>query len=98
MTPAAAEQPQQQASAVRIASATSPWPFPMHAIPLPDDGPRASPLVRSVYRAVELLATAALVVLTAPVMLLVALIIKLDSPGPALFWHRRMGRGTIRRG
>ena len=98
MTPAAAAQPREQASAVRIASATSPWPFPMHAIPLPDDGPRESPLVRSVYRAVELLATAALVVLTAPVMLLVAVIIKLDSPGPALFWHRRMGRGILRRG
>jgi lipopolysaccharide/colanic/teichoic acid biosynthesis glycosyltransferase len=70
----------------------------MHAIPVPEDGTREWPLVRAAYRIVELLATAAVVFVTTPVMLLVALIIKFDSPGPALFWHRRMGRGTMRPG
>jgi lipopolysaccharide/colanic/teichoic acid biosynthesis glycosyltransferase len=70
----------------------------MHAIPLPEDDRRESPLVRGVYRVCELVATATLVAFAAPVMLVVALIIRLDSPGPALFWHRRMGLGTTRKG
>ena len=99
MTPATAQHARaKRRSPTRIVSATSPWPFPMQVIPLPEDGPRESAVARSVYRAAELLAAATLVVLTAPIMLLVALIIKLDSPGPALFWHRRMGKSTIKRG
>jgi lipopolysaccharide/colanic/teichoic acid biosynthesis glycosyltransferase len=98
MKPATIEQRRERASALRIATATSPWPFPMHAIPVPADVPRESPIVRGLYRLVELIASVTLIVVTAPLMLLAALIIKLDSPGPVLFWHRRMGRSTIRRG
>ncbi len=44
-------------------------------------------------RALDLVATVALVLLLAPVLLLIALIIKLDSPGPVLFRQQRVGRG-----
>jgi len=45
-------------------------------------------------RGLDLLIAAALLVLLAPVMLLVAIAIRLDSPGPALFRQRRIGRGS----
>jgi lipopolysaccharide/colanic/teichoic acid biosynthesis glycosyltransferase len=44
-------------------------------------------------RALDLVATVALVLLLAPLLLLLALIIKLDSPGPVLFRQPRVGRG-----
>ena len=43
-------------------------------------------------RALDLIATVALLVLLAPFILLIALIIKLDSPGPVLFRQQRVGR------
>ena len=44
-------------------------------------------------RGLDLVATVALVLLLAPLLLLIALIIKLDSPGPVLFRQQRVGRG-----
>ena len=44
-------------------------------------------------RALDLVATLGLVVLLTPLLLLLALIIKLDSPGPVLFRQPRVGRG-----
>jgi lipopolysaccharide/colanic/teichoic acid biosynthesis glycosyltransferase len=44
-------------------------------------------------RALDLVATVALVLLLAPLLLLIALIVKLDSPGPVLFRQQRVGRG-----
>ena len=43
-------------------------------------------------RALDLVATVVLLVLLAPLLLLIALIIKLDSPGPVLFRQQRVGR------
>ncbi len=54
--------------------------------PLPD--PRSLP-----RRILERALAAAVLVITFPVMLLVALAIRLDSPGPALFRQKRVGRG-----
>jgi|HubBroStandDraft_3_1064219.scaffolds.fasta_scaffold28925_2 lipopolysaccharide/colanic/teichoic acid biosynthesis glycosyltransferase len=54
----------------------------LHTIP--------TPLYRDVMD--RTLALIALVV-TAPIMLLIALIIRLDSPGPALFRQKRIGQG-----
>lgn len=47
---------------------------------------------RAVKRAVDLAGAGALLVLTAPVMALVALAIRLTSPGPILYRQERLGR------
>lgn len=43
-------------------------------------------------RALDVVGSASLLVACMPIMLLVALAIRLKSPGPVLFCHRRMGR------
>lgn len=44
-------------------------------------------------RAFEIAVASLAIVLTLPVMLLIALLIKLDSPGPVLFFQTRIGKG-----
>lgn len=44
------------------------------------------------YRFIEILSGAAALVISFPVMLAVALLIKLDSPGPVLFFQRRLAK------
>jgi lipopolysaccharide/colanic/teichoic acid biosynthesis glycosyltransferase len=51
---------------------------------------------RCVKRTVDVLGALALLVLTAPLMLLIAVVVKLDSRGPLLFRHERIGRGGRR--
>ncbi len=48
----------------------------------------------SAKRALDLLGAAALLLLLAPLFAVVALLIKLDSPGPVLFRQERVGRGA----
>jgi len=49
-------------------------------------------LARALWRAFEIVSSAAALVLSIPVLLLLAIIIRLDSPGPALFRQIRLGR------
>jgi len=49
-------------------------------------------LYEVIKRIVDLLAASAGLVLTAPLMLLTAIAIKLESPGPILFRHMRLGK------
>jgi lipopolysaccharide/colanic/teichoic acid biosynthesis glycosyltransferase len=51
-----------------------------------------APAVPRLERAVEIVVAGTLFVLTLPLMLLVAIIVKLDSPGPAVFHQIRLGR------
>jgi lipopolysaccharide/colanic/teichoic acid biosynthesis glycosyltransferase len=44
-------------------------------------------------RAFDFVAAFLGLILLAPLLLVVALLIKLDSPGPALFWQERIGKG-----
>ena len=44
-------------------------------------------------RAFDILCSAALIVFLAPVLLVVAIAVRLTSPGPVLFWSDRVGRG-----
>ena len=53
---------------------------------------RISPSSRLLKRAVDYVVALAMLVLLAPLMLLIALAVRLDSPGPALFRQRRLGR------
>jgi len=46
---------------------------------------------RILYRLVEVVVSVATLIVTLPVMFIIAAIIKLDSPGPALFFQRRLG-------
>jgi exopolysaccharide biosynthesis polyprenyl glycosylphosphotransferase len=65
---------------------------------LPEDwlatsGPRNSLLDAAARRGLDLAASLSLVLLTLPVLLLTALAIKLDSPGPVFYRQERVGRG-----
>ena len=55
--------------------------------------PRSS---RMLKRAMDVAGAAVLLVLAAPVLVLAALAVKVDSPGPVLFWQERVGRGGRR--
>jgi sugar transferase (PEP-CTERM system associated) len=55
------------------------------------DGFRVSRFILSYKRAASLVLSVVGLILAAPVMLLVAIAIKLDSPGPAIFRQKRVG-------
>jgi undecaprenyl-phosphate galactose phosphotransferase len=48
---------------------------------------------RVLKRAIDLCLGVVLAIITLPTMILIALFITLDSPGPVLYVHRRVGRG-----
>ncbi len=56
--------------------------------------PRPAGLYGAAKRAVDLLVAGALLLVLAPLLLLVAITIRVDSTGPALFRQRRVGRGS----
>jgi exopolysaccharide biosynthesis polyprenyl glycosylphosphotransferase len=51
---------------------------------------------RFVKRAMDVVGALSLLLLAAPLMLFIAVAVKLDSPGPALFRHERIGRAGRR--
>ncbi|MEA2148603.1 MAG: hypothetical protein QOD69_433 [Solirubrobacteraceae bacterium] len=55
--------------------------------------PRTAPLWPAAKRIVDVLFSVVLLVLCAPVLLAVAIAIRLDTPGPVLFRQERLGRG-----
>ena len=61
-------------------------------------GPEALPLrfrmQDAVKRAFDIIASAAGLVLLSPLLAGIALAVRLDSPGPALHWSERVGRGN----
>jgi len=52
-------------------------------------------VARIFYRLVEVVASCIALILSLPIMLIVALIVKLDSPGPALFFQKRLSRSKL---
>jgi exopolysaccharide biosynthesis polyprenyl glycosylphosphotransferase len=54
---------------------------------------RVSPLTRFLKRAVDVIFSLSVLILTAPLMALIALVVKMDSPGPVLFRQNRVGQG-----
>lgn len=73
-------------------------PPPLLAIEVPPRAPGDGGLATAIYRAFEFTAALVALVLSLPVMLVEAVIIWLDSPGPVLFFQRRVGRSRIVRG
>jgi lipopolysaccharide/colanic/teichoic acid biosynthesis glycosyltransferase len=55
-------------------------------------------LAEALYRCFEVLVASIALVFALPLMLIVAVVVRCDSPGPALFFHRRPGRSKIIRG
>ena len=54
--------------------------------------PRSSQMIK---RTIDALGASVALILLSPVFLLIALAVKLDSPGPALFRQTRLGRGGV---
>jgi lipopolysaccharide/colanic/teichoic acid biosynthesis glycosyltransferase len=61
-----------------------------HGLPIVPVAARPTPVLK---RAVDILVAAVGLVVLTPLLLLVALLIRLDSPGPVIFRQRRVGRG-----
>jgi lipopolysaccharide/colanic/teichoic acid biosynthesis glycosyltransferase len=55
-------------------------------------GEHPPPLTLALCRMLDLVIASALLVVCAPIMLVACVLIKLDSPGPAVFSQRRLGR------
>lgn len=50
------------------------------------------------YRALEFVVAVLALIASLPVLAALAILIRLDSPGPALFFHRRPGRSVLKKG
>lgn len=72
----------------------------LHAAPVPafDFVGSSNRAAEAIYRIFEILVAAIGLALLLPIMLLQAVLIRLDSPGPALFFHTRPGRAVKLRG
>jgi lipopolysaccharide/colanic/teichoic acid biosynthesis glycosyltransferase len=69
-----------------------------HAVPVRDVVSSSSWLAEALYRSFEVLVALLGLTLGLPLMLVEALLIRWDSPGPVLFFHQRPGRSIMVRG
>ena len=70
----------------------------LRVVPVVDHSSSSHRLTEAVYSVFEILVTLSVFVLVVPIMLIEALLIRLDSPGPILFFQIRLGRSEIKRG
>lgn len=68
------------------------------AIEVDPSAPRDHPLATGAYRAFEFTVSLLALVVSLPLILFQVIVIKLDTPGPALFFQTRYGRSKIMRG
>ena len=64
----------------------------LHAVPVSNITPVSGRPTETLYRGFEILAAGLALAAALPLMLVVAALIVWDSPGPALFFHKRPGR------
>jgi lipopolysaccharide/colanic/teichoic acid biosynthesis glycosyltransferase len=69
-----------------------------YAVPAGDVVASSHWLVEAIYRAFEILVALVGLMASLPLMVIAVALIRLDSPGPALFFHKRPARSTILRG
>ena len=69
-----------------------------YAVPVQELPSGSGPLAEALYRAFEIVVAAVGLVLALPVMAIGAALVRCDSPGTALFLHRRPGRSIRLRG
>jgi lipopolysaccharide/colanic/teichoic acid biosynthesis glycosyltransferase len=70
----------------------------VHVVPTREIVGSSGWLAEALYRAAEVVAAAIGFLLTLPIMLIAAILVRLDSPGPILFRHRRPARSVLRYG
>ena len=101
------ERMSQQSSASHPATSASDAPAapvqearlrPIIALEVDPTAPRDPPLLAACYRAFEFTLALTALVMTLPIMLIEEAVIRLDTPGPVLFFHTRAGRSKIMRG
>jgi lipopolysaccharide/colanic/teichoic acid biosynthesis glycosyltransferase len=69
-----------------------------YAVPARKVMPGSNGLAEALYRCFEIIVAVAGLLFCLPLMLALALLVRLDSPGPALFYHQRPARLRITRG
>jgi len=68
------------------------------AVPVLEAGSRSSWLAEALYRLLEILIAAFGLIVSLPILLVLAALIRRESPGPALFIHTRPGRSKKKLG
>src|SRR5215469_1207765 len=63
-----------------------------YAVPVREFVPVSGRLAEATYRGFEILAAGFALAAALPILLIVAALVRWDSPGPPLFFHRRPGR------
>jgi len=87
------------APGARSDAATSPPHYGRaYAVPVGDFVGSSHWIAEAVYRALEILVALVALLLSLPLVAIAALVIRLDSPGPALFFHKRPARSIVMRG
>lgn len=70
----------------------------LHAVPVSDAAAASPWLAEAAYRGFEILTALIGLLAGLPLVLLAAVAIRCDSPGPVLFFHKRPGRSVAMRG
>jgi len=70
----------------------------VHAIPVDHSKVRQGGLIEACYRVFEIAIASIALIVGSPLMLAIAVMVRFDSPGPALFRHKRPARSICLRG
>lgn len=70
----------------------------VHVVPAQDVVGSSGRMAEGLYRVIEVTVAAIGFVLSLPIMLIAALLVRCDSPGPILFLHKRPARSVLRYG
>ncbi len=68
---------------------------PLIAIEVDENAPGRNPIAAAAYRAFEFTVAAVALVVSLPIIVVEAIVIRLDSPGPAFFFQTRFGKSRI---
>ena len=71
---------------------------PLYAVPVRAVAGGSGRMAEALYRGGEILFAIIALIATLPIMLIVAAIVRADSPGPVLFRHRRPAQSRTMRG
>jgi lipopolysaccharide/colanic/teichoic acid biosynthesis glycosyltransferase len=95
---AIAVEPKSAVLARAEAGTSAPHHGKVHAVPVHEIGASPGWLTETIHRGVEIVVALIALALFLPVILIVAALIRCDSPGPALFFQKRLARSVVMRG